>query len=51
MNTHRCRLTNETKLADHSTSLECFVKEAKQSPLFEEVASTTFIDFHQFKRK
>ena len=32
MKSHRCSLANETKLADHSTSVEGLLQEAKQNP-------------------
>ena len=50
MNTHRCSLANETKLADHSTSVECFVQEAKQSSYLEKLQAlhlSTFINLRE----
>ena len=35
MKAHRCKMANESKMADHSTSIDCFLQEAKQSPYLE----------------
>ena len=50
MKAHRCKMANESKMADHSTSFEYFLQEAKQNPYLEKLQAlqlSTFINLRE----
>ena len=54
MKLHRCSLAKETKMVDHSTNFECFLKEAIQNHYLEKLQAlhlSTFINVREIDIK